>query len=103
MENFEFSHVFFRIFSDINRDRSVFFMEMQESFVSGSKLILLCYLDGFISLEGKSNLTTGLDRPIGFQAPRFQDNQHIKVVRLSAPVAFTPRNYSWYSFLLQTE
>jgi hypothetical protein len=35
----------------------------------------------------KSNPITGLDRPRGFQeseAPRFQDNQHIKVVGLSA-------------------
>ena len=37
--------------------------------------------------EGKSNPTTGLERPRGFQedeAPRFQDNRHMKVVRLSA-------------------
>ena len=37
--------------------------------------------------ERYSNLITGLDRPWGFQkveAPRFQDNQHMKVVRLSA-------------------
>ena len=35
----------------------------------------------------KSNPITGLDRPRGFQeveAPRFQDNRHMKVVRLSA-------------------
>jgi hypothetical protein len=35
----------------------------------------------------KSNPITGLDRPWGFQeieVPRFQDNRHIKVVRLSA-------------------
>jgi hypothetical protein len=35
----------------------------------------------------KSNPITGLDRPIEFQAveaPRFQDNRHMKVVRLSA-------------------
>ena len=34
-----------------------------------------------------SNPITGLDRPRGFQegeVPRFQDNQHMKVVRLSA-------------------
>jgi hypothetical protein len=34
-----------------------------------------------------SNPITGLDRPLGFQeveAPRFADNRHIKVVRLSA-------------------
>jgi hypothetical protein len=33
------------------------------------------------------NLITGLDRPLGFQefeAPRFLDNRHMKVVRLSA-------------------
>jgi hypothetical protein len=33
-----------------------------------------------------SNPITGLDRPIGFQeveAPRFQDRQHMKVVRLN--------------------
>ena len=36
---------------------------------------------------GKSNPITGLNRSRGFQkveAPRFQDNQHMKVVRLSA-------------------
>ena len=35
----------------------------------------------------KSNPITGLDRPRGFQeveATRFQDNRHMKVVRLSA-------------------
>jgi len=35
----------------------------------------------------KSNPITGLDRPWGFQeseAPRFQDNRHMKVVRLSS-------------------
>jgi len=34
-----------------------------------------------------SNTCTGLERPSGFQeveAPRFQDNQHMKVVGLSA-------------------
>jgi hypothetical protein len=34
-----------------------------------------------------SNPITALKRPIGFQeveTPRFQDNQHMKVVRLSA-------------------
>ena len=43
-------------------------------------------------------------RPIGFQeveAPRFLDNGHMKVVRLSA--LFTGHLYSWYSFLLQAE
>jgi len=35
----------------------------------------------------KNNPITGLDRPSGFQeieASRFQDNRHMKVVRLSA-------------------
>jgi hypothetical protein len=35
----------------------------------------------------QSNPITGLDRPCGFQeveTPRFQDNRHMKVVRLSA-------------------
>jgi hypothetical protein len=37
--------------------------------------------------RGKSNPITGLGRPFGFQeveAPRFQDNRHMKVVTLSA-------------------
>jgi hypothetical protein len=41
----------------------------------------------YIRLKRYSNPITGLDRPWGFQqfqAPRFQDNQHMKVVRLSA-------------------
>jgi len=40
-----------------------------------------------ISAGIKSNPITGLDRPRGFQefeVPRFQDNRHMKVVRLSA-------------------
>jgi len=41
------------------------------------------------------NLITGLDRPWGFlevEAPRFQDNRHMKVVECQpyAPAAFTP-------------
>ena len=39
------------------------------------------------TLVKQSNPITGLDRPRGFQeveAPRFQDNRHMKVVRLSA-------------------
>jgi hypothetical protein len=40
-----------------------------------------------MEVEYKSILITGLDRPQGFQeveAPRFQDNWHVKMVRLSA-------------------
>ena len=45
---------------------------------------------------------------LGFQEveiPRFQDNRHMKVVRLSALRTgrlYTP-GYSWYSFLLEAE
>ena len=45
------------------------------------------YLNLVYKVEGKSNPITGLGRPCGFQeveAPRFQDNLHMKVVRLSA-------------------
>jgi hypothetical protein len=41
----------------------------------------------YVTVKGKSNPITGLDRPIGFQkfeAPRFHDSRHMKVVRLSA-------------------
>jgi hypothetical protein len=40
-----------------------------------------------VHIKRYSNPVTGLDRPGGFQevaAPRFQDNRHMKVVRLSA-------------------
>ena len=59
--------------------------------------------------DKKSNPITGLDKPRGFQeveAPRFQDNRHMKVVRLSAlriGRLYPPRKYSWYSFLLEAE
>jgi len=41
----------------------------------------------YIYIQRQSNPITGLDRPWGFQeveAPRFQDNRHMKAVRLSA-------------------
>jgi hypothetical protein len=44
-------------------------------------------LSGKACFKVESNSITGLDRPLGFQeveAPRFIDNRHIKVVRLSA-------------------
>jgi hypothetical protein len=56
-----------------------------------------------------NNPCTGLDRPRGSQedeAPRFQDNRHMKVVRLSALLTgslYPPSKYSWYSFLLKAE
>jgi len=52
---------------------------------SGSWLYF--HLQGYNFCLYKSNPITGLDRPWGFQeveAPRFQDNGHMKVVRLSA-------------------
>jgi hypothetical protein len=64
-------------------------------------------------MHTKSSPITGLDRPTGFQdveAPRFLDNLHMKVVRLSAirtgrlyPPPPPPRKYSWSSFLLEAE
>jgi hypothetical protein len=52
------------------------------------------------------NPIKGLDRPWEFQeleAPRFQNNRHMKVVRLSAlrTGCLYPRKHSWYSFLLR--
>ena len=44
-----------------------------------------CFKKGI--LKKRSNPITGLDRPWGFQefkAPRFQDNQQMKAVSLSA-------------------
>ena len=46
--------------------------------------------------------------PWGFQeveAPRFQDNRHMQVVRLSAirTGRLYPKKYSWHSFLLEAE
>ena len=38
-----------------------------------------------------------------FEAPKFWDNRHMKVCQHNAPAAFTPRKYSWYSFLLEAE
>jgi len=40
-----------------------------------------------LQVEGEDKAITGLDRSLGFQeveAPRFQDNRHMKVVRLPA-------------------
>jgi len=52
-------------------------------------------------LKKKSSAITGLNRPRGFQeveTPRFQDNQHMKVVRLLA--LRTGRLYSQEIFLV---
>ena len=49
---------------------------------------------------------TGPESSRKVKAPRFQDNRHMKVVRLSAlrtGLLYPPRKYSWYSFLLEAE
>ena len=56
----------------------------------------------------QSNPCTGLDRPWGFQEveiPRISKTIGTESCQTYAPAAFTPppREYSWYSFLLQSE
>ena len=49
---------------------------------------------------------TGPEGSRSLRLPRFQDNQCMKPVRLSAlrpGCLYPPRKYSWYSFLLETE
>jgi len=51
---------------------------------------------------------TGPRCPDGSRKLRFTDYATLaqdggKVVSLNAPAAFTPRKYSWYSFLLEAE
>jgi hypothetical protein len=60
----------------------------------------VCISASFAISKGKvKQFLYGLDRPSGFQkfeAPRFQDNRHMKVVRLSpyTLAAFTPKEYT---------
>jgi hypothetical protein len=67
--------------------RTHFHKMSQYYIVSPNKLKMLATLQTSSIHVSKSNPITGLDRPRRFQdveAPRFQDNQHMKVVRLSA-------------------
>jgi hypothetical protein len=78
-------------------------------------LVDLCERNGLIftntcidSILGKKHLYTGLFRPGGFkevEAPRFQDNWHMIVVRLSALFIgqIYLRKCSWFSVLLEAE
>jgi hypothetical protein len=67
------------------------------------------FLHKYITIKGKSNPITGLDRPWAFQvdvASRFQDSQHMKLVSLSALCTghhYPPRHCTWHSFLLEVE
>jgi len=64
-----------------------------------SSFCLQWYL--YFKYKSRSNPITGLDRPWGFQeveAPRFQDNRHMKVVRMSA--LRTGRLYLQETFLV---
>ena len=54
-----------------------------------------------IKVKGKA-----IPLPWGFQeveAPRFQDNQHMKLVSLTHRPPLPPRKYSCYSFMLEAE
>jgi hypothetical protein len=58
--------------------------------------------------EIKNVPVTGLEWPRGFQEvkiPRFHDNSTgwWEGCQPYAPAAFTPRKYTWYSFLLEAE
>jgi len=60
--------------------------EVDSYFRYGSSKVSPCVL-GYTVKKRYCNPFTSLDRPRGFQnveAPRFQDNQHMKVVGLSA-------------------
>jgi uncharacterized protein (DUF2384 family) len=61
------------------------------------------------NVKGKAIPLQAWTRPEGskrLRLTRFQDNRHMKVVRLSAlctDCLYPPRKYSWYSFELEAE
>ena len=62
----------------------------------------------YLTFLVKSNPITCLDRPWGFQeveAPRFQDNRHMKVVRLALCTGclYSPGNIPGTHFLLEAQ
>ena len=66
-----------------------------------TKLFELSSYDGILRLVGcKISPVTGLDRPRGFQE---QQQRMVVGCQPYIPAAFTPRKYSWYSFLLEAE
>ena len=95
MKEVALSHVLTRVFDSSVIPRDSYFRRT---------ITHLCRLFKHIvqSIKRKvKNPITGLDRPWGFQeveAPRFQDNRHIKVVRLSA--LLSGRLYSLEVFLV---
>ena len=68
-------------------------------------LIVAVMFEGEGKVKGKAMPFHAWTGPWGLQqveAPRFQENRHMKAVRLSA-LRTPPRKYSWYSFLLEGE
>jgi hypothetical protein len=67
-------------------------------------LIVVVMFESEGSVRGKAMSLQAWTGPEGsrrVRPPRFQDNRHMKAVRLSA--LRTPKKYSWYSFLLEAE
>ena len=86
------SKIFIIICTPLTRKFQVIFKIRSDYFPLTALVIIIAY---------KSNPITGLDRPWGFQqfeAPRFQDNRHMKVARLST--LRTGRLYPQETFLI---
>jgi len=66
------------------------------------------YIGLYIYVNGRiipADASSGPEGSRSLRLPVFIDNHHMKVIRCQphAPAAFTPRRYSWYSFLLEME